>query len=986
MSLKEGSDRLDHEMHEGDLTEQQVKDSNEPSFNQALDAKKEAQKDAITAPQQYRADEKLLLKKAEGEAQKDATHDLLSMHHSRAGSFTKVEGQQNKAKLEEEKIRQQIALDLERIYGETKTKVETRLQTLTTTTATMFDTGAQQARADFETYVDRRMSAYKSDRYSGFFGGLKWAKDKLFGMPNAVNAFYTEGRDKYLRQMDTVITGIAEHVATQLNIATQEIADGRKAVQDYFNNLDADKKRIGQETLNDVMGRFDTLEASVEDKQGELVETLAQKYKENLEQIDARIEEMKAANAGLVDKAINFVKGVINTLRELKDLLFNVLSKVAQIIGYIIRHPIAFLENLIDGIAQGLKNFGKNILKHLQNGFIKWFTGSSSIKSIRIPESLDAKGIFMLVMDVAGLTVEKFMERALKKIPPEMLEKLKTGFEIFQIIIREGLIGLWRYLQNKLENIIVSTKEQVFSYLENQVLQAGLDFIMKLLTPAGAFIKACQMIYKIVKFIWENAKKILEFINGVLDSMIDVAAGKVDAAAKKVEQSLANVIPLAIGFLASLLGLDGIPKKVEEILKRVRSAIENAFDWVIDKAWEFGKKAFGFIVAKGKQALKALVSWWKISRKFKTDDGQEHNLYFENENDVEPTVASDPQKVQRFLNLKATEYAAKKATDPKKIALRNATTKNDELKGALKTLKTAEASSKSEARSMTTIQNQTLYDTVTKKVEELTPLLMPLLNKGQYPPVVLPTFTNNVLAKSFNAQFINKKNIKRYADTNVNQHKGHLEGWEFVQRAGLTGSGENWVRMHLLTARINGEPTDSNLVPARHALNINSLLPVEEAADEAIQKDGETIWYRVGVSYQTVPIPTTIRGSSTQAQAQYLSSIKVNWGTYKNDDPKTEIDGSPSVDETVNSPTFTGPVLRNIHEVGEPFLNQNIRDISPSAARLLAQSIQTMKAKRIRATDMNDLEKKLLNLKENALDISEIRPGLDEAVGKTITF
>ena len=91
--------------------------------------------------------------------------------------------------------------------------------------------------------------------------------------------FRRKGRDKYLRQMQTVITGIAEHVATQLNIATQEIADGRKAVQDYFNNLDADKKRIGRETLNDVMGRFDTLEASVEDKQGELVGTLAQKYK-----------------------------------------------------------------------------------------------------------------------------------------------------------------------------------------------------------------------------------------------------------------------------------------------------------------------------------------------------------------------------------------------------------------------------------------------------------------------------------------------------------------------------------------------------------------------------------------------------------------------------------------------------------------------------------------------------------------------------------
>ena len=110
---------------------------------------------------------------------------------------------------------------------------------------------------------------------------------------------------------------------------------------------------------------------------------------------------MKAANV-VVDKAINFVKGVINTLRELEDLLFNVLSKVAQIIGYIIRHPIAFLENLIDGIAQG-EELRKNILKHLQNGFIKWFTGSSSIKSIRISESLDAKAIFMPLWTLPGL-------------------------------------------------------------------------------------------------------------------------------------------------------------------------------------------------------------------------------------------------------------------------------------------------------------------------------------------------------------------------------------------------------------------------------------------------------------------------------------------------------------------------------------------------------------------------------------------------------
>ena len=32
-----------------------------------------------------------------------------------------------------------------------------------------------------------KMDAYKDDRYSGLFGGARWLKDKLFGMPDEVN-------------------------------------------------------------------------------------------------------------------------------------------------------------------------------------------------------------------------------------------------------------------------------------------------------------------------------------------------------------------------------------------------------------------------------------------------------------------------------------------------------------------------------------------------------------------------------------------------------------------------------------------------------------------------------------------------------------------------------------------------------------------------------------------------------------------------------
>ena len=51
--------------------------------------------------------------------------------------------------------------------------------------------------------------------------------------------------------------------------------------------------------------------------QYELINTLAQKYQENLKAVDARIEELKAANQGLVQKALNAVIGVIQTIIRL---------------------------------------------------------------------------------------------------------------------------------------------------------------------------------------------------------------------------------------------------------------------------------------------------------------------------------------------------------------------------------------------------------------------------------------------------------------------------------------------------------------------------------------------------------------------------------------------------------------------------------------------------------------------------------------------
>lgn len=216
------------------------------------------------------------------------------------------------------------------------------------------------------------MSAYKDDRYSGLLGAGRWLRDKVMGMPDAVNAFYEEGRKNYLAAMEAVIDKVATIVETDLNAATARIAAGRDEMRTYVNGLPQDLQKVGAEAARNVQDKFEELKHDVEAKGEALVDTVAQKYRSARDALDSRIEEMKAANRGIVDKALDAVVGVIKTILALKDMLLGVLAKAAGVIEDIISDPIGFLGNLISGIKAGLDKFIGNIWEHLKSALMGW--------------------------------------------------------------------------------------------------------------------------------------------------------------------------------------------------------------------------------------------------------------------------------------------------------------------------------------------------------------------------------------------------------------------------------------------------------------------------------------------------------------------------------------------------------------------------------------------------------------------------------------
>jgi len=83
-------------------------------------------------------------------------------------------------------------------------------------------------------------------------------------------------------------------------------------------------------------------------------------------------------------------------------------------------------------------------------------------------------------------------------------------------------------------------------------------WILSLLNPASAFVRACKAIIDIITFFIERGSQIVELVNAVIESVTAIANGAVGGAAKAIENAMSKALPVIIGFMASLLGLGGI--------------------------------------------------------------------------------------------------------------------------------------------------------------------------------------------------------------------------------------------------------------------------------------------------------------------------------------------------------------------------------------------------------------------------------------------
>ncbi|MBS1744754.1 MAG: DUF4157 domain-containing protein [Bacteroidetes bacterium] len=878
ISMEEQSASLDEEMQQNNVTEDQLQASNEPTFQAALKEKKNAQKDAIQKPIEYKKAEAAVLKTAQSEAVSKASGTLHGMHNERGKEFAAVVLQQNDSKKKDEDVRAKVAKDINDKYLATESSVNDLLQQAETQSNSIFENGAEEARKIFEDYTDRKMRAYKDDRYSGILGKGAWLKDKFFDLPDEVNVFYVDGKKLYLDKMDKVLTEVSTVIAEKLNAAKKAIDDGKQKIDDYVAALPAGLQTVGNEAVENIKDKFDSLEQNIKDKGQQLIDGLAKKYVDNVKKLDDRINELKEANKGLISKAIGLLKGVWKVIKNIYQLFKTILSKLAQIVGIILSDPGKFFSNLGAAFSKGFEMFKSRLDVHLENGLMAWLSTQLGVADIQLPEKFDIASIFSLVLQVMGISYPHIRERAVAKIGEERVGLMETTIGIFQRIYKEGLGAIWEMIKEKFTDFKDMIWEAIKTFIRDTVIKAALTFLLSLLNPIAAFIKACMAIYDFLMMLVKMKDRIIALLNSILDAVVTIASGSVDAAAAAIEKAFAKSIPIIIGFLAALLHLNNIGAKVREIILRIRVKVDKIIDWLIDKAYKLvgpavelamrAKNKGKELIEKGKEkalglgkaAFAKVAGWLGIHKSFTAVDGETHELYFEGstEDNAELWVASrKPMRYSAFLqNIKENADERKKTKKAEAIA------KLQEVQQAKRApLDTALTDEKARAKK---------YDLVNEKVIELSKLTAFLFGG----PLLPLEFSFDGLNDAGFAKGMTISNLNKNNRPPVGGAPGVTN--DFYQKLGHRKNGDTsyYIKGHLLNGYLGGTGKDfRNLTPLSRTGNGNHERDVESKVIEEVDK-GKTVEYKVKPVYGSMHLPTVQQIDDTTLSDRKKTTIK----------------------------------------------------------------------------------------------------------------
>lgn len=587
-----------------------------------------------------------------------------ALRAKRRGALGASAGKQKTAKSALEKKREEVAAHINGIFQTTQDKVKKRLADLETQSMKRFDEGNAKATKAFEDTVKREIDAYKADRYSGFFGWARKAKDWLLGMEDlpGVKAIFDRNRANFVTAVDKLVEVISADNKRVIQECKDQLAAARQEIKDYVDKLGPALKDIGDKTAKDMAGKLAEMDKFVAKKEEDLQQDLKDKQQAAIKAIDEKIEKMKDEMGGALAKlgklllwaAKKFFTWALSKFGYSLGEIEGIISKGAAVLKAIFTKPIVFVKNLMSAAITGFKNFGKNFLKHLKDAVFEWMTGS--LEGVRLPQTWDFKGIVGLALEMIGISYPNLRRHMVTVLTEPVVAGLEKTFSLVKTLITEGPMAAWQQLQALAGDVQNAFVDAVKDFVKWKIVEEAIKFVAAIFIPGAGIIKAVIGIYDTVVFFIQKAKQIMKMIANFLGAIGQIAAGNIGGAAQAMEDGLARGLSLVVAFLAKLLKLDGITAKVRAAIQKIRGKVDDALLKVAKligaKAAPLinaAKAAAGKVVHTATAGAKRLLNWWKKKVPV-SGGGERHTLGFDHEGRAAKLVLrSTPENPSVFL-------------------------------------------------------------------------------------------------------------------------------------------------------------------------------------------------------------------------------------------------------------------------------------------------------------------------------------------------
>ena len=487
------------------------------------------------------------------------------MFSTRLENFTNIHATQQETQTQDEGERSRVSQAIQAIYDQTKGNINSVLGRMDARVNAEFAATDRRAKAVFERRQKQLFAQWKHDYYrvrnpllipwievktgwayvrvrfflKPFFNTPLWLVNKIFtGLPDEVNQIYEIAKEDYLAVQREGVHRIADIVEAEMNQAKAEVDQGRQRIQEYVATLPEDLKSVGAEAAANIQAQFDGLEQTIRDKQNALVENLKAKYEASLKAVNQRIEALKAANASLVSKIAKAIgdiakwilRQILRILEPPISLIPGIGSKVGEFLDAFVDDPGGIMQTLFKGLGEGFKNFGKNIQKHIINGFFEWLLGSGI--QIKFPDKFDLQGIIDILLQILGISKDAIFDLAASLLPGWAVELLQMLVEqgigalsgmmdsltelgvpnyvigFFKAIAQfpqKGVLALWDFIKTLFSSLKGEFITTIITQLViPEIVIAGIQWLVGLLNPAAGIAKIAKAIIDVIIFLIDN--------------------------------------------------------------------------------------------------------------------------------------------------------------------------------------------------------------------------------------------------------------------------------------------------------------------------------------------------------------------------------------------------------------------------------------------------------------------------------------------------